>query len=113
MLVSAHAFQYHKTQGELKYYTGQTTLIGTYSRNLDPEYVDYDVCFFPDKKSASLIPRPKSDTRNAWFCFTNFEIAKKTFKLPNSIKKGYCTYEGKATVTIKNYRLLIAEAEGA
>ena len=114
-LVDAHAFQYQKTQGELKYYTGQTTLTGTYSRNLDPEYVDYmgdDVCFYPDKKSSSLIPRPKGDTRIAWFCFSNFETAKKTFKLPNSIKKGYCTYEGKATVTIKNYRLLIAETEG-
>ena len=115
MLVSAHAFQYHKTQGELKYYTGQTTLTGTYSRNLDPEYVDYmgdDVCFYPDKKSASLIPRPKSDTRNAWFCFSNFEIAKKTFKLPNSIKKGYCSYEGKATISIKNYDLFFIESEG-
>jgi hypothetical protein len=71
-----------------------------------------DVCFYPDKKSSSLIPRPKGDTRIAWFCFSNFETAKKTFKLPNSIKKGYCTYEGKATVTIKNYRLLIAETEG-
>ncbi|MFW1858628.1 hypothetical protein [Acinetobacter defluvii] len=115
ILTSAQGFQYQKTKSEFKYYTGQATLTGTYSRNLDPEYVDYigdAICFYPDKKSAPLIPRPKGDERMAWFCFSNFENAKKTFKLPNTIKKGYCTYEGKATVTIKDYELFFIISEG-
>lgn len=42
---------------------------------------------YPDKKSASLIPRPKSDTRNAWFCFSNFEIAKKPLNCQTALRK--------------------------
>lgn len=115
MLAQAQPFKYQKTDGDFKHYQGQATLTGTYSRELDPEYVDYlgdHICFTPDKKSASLIPRPKGDERIVYFCFSNFEQAKKTFKLPNSIKKGYCSYEGKATITIKNYELFFIESEG-
>ena len=115
MLAQAQPFKYQKTDGEFKKYTGQVTLSGTYFRELDPEYVDYlgdHICFTADKKSAPLIPRPKGDERNAYFCFSNFEQAKKTFKLPDSIKKGYCTYEGKATITIKNYDLFFILSEG-
>ncbi|WP_174493918.1 hypothetical protein [Acinetobacter sp. Marseille-Q1623] len=115
MLAQAQPFKYQKTNGDFKHYQGQATLTGTYSRELDPEYVDYlgdHICFTPDKKSASLIPRPKGDERIVYFCFSNFEQAKKTFKLPNSIQKGYCSYEGKATITIKNYELFFIESEG-
>lgn len=115
MLAQAQPFKYQKTVSDFKHYQGQVTLTGTYFRELDPEYVDYlgdNICFTPDKKSASLIPRPKGDERSAYFCFHNFEQARKTFKLPDSIKKGYCTYEGKATITIKNYDLFFIESEG-
>lgn len=114
-LGQAQPFQYQKTQSEYKYYTGQTTLTGTYSRIMEPEYVDYlgdSICFEPDKKSASQIPRPKGDDRNAYFCFKNFEQARKTFKLPNNINKGYCSYEGKATINIKGYQLFYIASEG-
>lgn len=115
MLAQAQPFKYQKTDSDFKHYQGQVTLTGTYFRELDPEYVDYlgdNICFTPDKKSASLIPRPKGDERSAYFCFHNFEQARKTFKLPDSIKKGYCTYQGKATIMIKNYDLFFIESEG-
>lgn len=115
ILAQAQPFQYQKTSGDFKHYSGQVTLTGTYSRNLDPEYIDYmgdAICFKPDSAYTKLIPRPKGDTRTAWFCFSNFDKAKATFKLSNQIKKGYCTYEGKATITIKNYDLFFIESEG-
>lgn len=115
ILTQAQNFKYQNTAGDFKNYRGQVTLTGTYSRNLDPEYVDYlgdDICFQPDQAYTNLIPRPKGDTRTAWFCFSNFDQAKATFKLPDHIKKGYCTYEGKATITIKNYQLFFIESEG-
>ncbi len=115
MVAQAQPFKYQKTVMDFKHYNGQATLTGTYSRVLDPEDVDYlgdGICFTPDAKSALLIPRPKGDQRSVYFCFSNFEQAKKTFKLPDTIKKGYCSYEGKATISIKNYKLYFIESEG-
>ena len=115
VLVQAESFKYQKTQNDYKHYTGQATLTGTYSRVLEPEYIDYlgdSICFEPDRKSAALIPRPKGDERSVYFCFKNFEQARKTFKLPNSIQKGYCSYEGKATISIKGYQLFYIASEG-
>lgn len=115
IFAQAQDFKYQKTQQGYKHYTGQTTLTGTYSRNLDPEYLDYSgdaICFFPDQKSTKLIPNVDLNARDAWFCFSNFDAAKKTFKLPDQIKKGYCTYEGKATIQIQNYHSYIEESEG-
>ena len=116
MVAQAQPFKYQKTVMDFKHYNGQATLTGTYSRVLDPEYVDYlgdGICFTPDAKSALLIPRPKGDQRIVYFCFSNFEQAKKTFKLPDTIKKDYCKYEGKATITIKDYNLFVVETEGS
>ncbi len=67
----------------------------------------------PNKTSSALIPRPKGDERTAWFCFSNFEQAKKIFQLPDTIKKHYCKYEGKATITINDYNLFVEETEGS
>ena len=115
MLVQAQPFKYQKDISNFKQYKGDVTLTGTYSRTLDPEYLEYmgdAICFETDKKSSVHIPRPKGDERTAWFCFSNFEQAKKTFKLPDTIKKDYCSYEGKATITIKDYKLFVEETEG-
>ena len=115
VLAQAQPFKYQKDSPGFKHYKGDVTLTGTYSRTLDPEYLEYmgdGICFEPDQKSSVLVPRPKGDERTAWFCFSNFDQAKKTFKLPDSIKKGYCSYEGKATITIKDYNLFIEETEG-
>ena len=116
ILAQAQTFKYQKDISGFKHYKGKVTLTGTYSRNLDPEYLEYmgdGICFEPDQKSSAHIPRPKGDERIAWFCFSNFEQAKKTFKLPDSIKKDYCKYEGKATITIKDYNLFVVETEGS
>ena len=115
ILAQAQTFKYQKDISGFKHYKGKVTLTGTYSRNLDPEYLEYmgdGICFEKKKKSSAHIPRPKGDERSVYFCFSNFEQAKKTFKLPNSIKKGYCSYEGKATISIKNYDLFFIESEG-
>ena len=116
MLAQAQTFKFQKDISGFKHYKGEVTLTGTYSRNLDPEYLEYmgdGICFEPDQKSSAHIPRPKGDERIAWFCFSNFEQAKKTFKLPDTIKKDYCKYEGKATITIKDYNLFVVETEGS
>lgn len=115
ILAQAQTFKYQKDSSGFKRYKGEVTLTGTYSRTLDPAYLEYmgdGVCFEPNKTSSALIPRPKDDERPAWFCFSNFEQAKKTFKLPDTIKKGYCKYEGKATIIIKDYNLFLEETEG-
>mgnify|MGYP003593633932 FL=1 len=116
ILAQAQTFKYQKDISGFKHYKGKVTLTGTYSRNLDPEYLEYmgdGICFEPDQKSSAHIPRPKGDERIAWFCFSNFEQAKKTFKLPDTIKKDYCKYEDKATITIKDYNLFVVETEGS
>ena len=116
ILAQAQTFKYQKDISGFKHYKGEVTLTGTYSRNLDPEYLEYmgdGICFESDQKSSAHIPRPKGDERIAWFCFSNFEQAKKTFKLPDTIKKDYCKYEGKATITIKDYNLFVVETEGS
>lgn len=115
ILAQAQPFKYQKDISNFKQYKGDVTLTGTYSRILEPEYLEYmgdAICFEPDQKSSVHIPRPKGDERTAWFCFSNFEQAKKTFKLPDTIKKGYCSYEGKAAVSIKDYKLFVEETEG-
>lgn len=115
MLAQAQPFKYQKDISNFKQYKGDVTLTGTYSRILEPEYLEYmgdAICFEPDQKSSVHIPRPKGDERTEWFCFSNFEQAKKTFKLPDTIKKDYCSYEGKATITIKDYKLFVEETEG-
>lgn len=111
----AEVLKYQKDISGFQIYKGNVTLTGTYSRTLDPEYLEYmgdGICFEPNKTSSALVPRPKGDERTAWFCFSNFEQAKKIFKLPDSIKKGFCKYEGKATITIKDYKLFVEETEG-
>ena len=116
VLAQAQPFKYQKDISGFKHYKGEVTLTGTYSRTLEPEYLDYmgdAICFEPDKKSSALVPRPTGDERTAWFCFSNFEQAKKTFKLPDSIKKDFCKYEGKATINIKDYNLFVEETEGS
>lgn len=111
----AEVLKYQKDISGFQIYKGNVTLTGTYSRTLDPEYLEYmgdGICFEPNKTSSALVPRPKGDERTAWFCFSNFEQAKKIFKLPDSIKKGFSKYEGKATITIKDYKLFVEETEG-
>ena len=104
MLVQAQTFKYQKDISGFKHYKGSVTLTGIYSRTLDPEYLDYmgdAICFEPDKKSSALVPRPKGDERTAWFCFSNFEQAKKTFKLPEPLKKTIASMKVRQPLRLK------------
>ncbi|HQZ58786.1 MAG TPA: hypothetical protein PLQ39_03690 [Acinetobacter sp.] len=115
MLAQAQTFKYQKDDYGFKHYKGQATLTGTYSRILDPQYLEYmgdTICFEPNKASSRLIPRQKGDTSEVRFCFSNFDKAEKVFQLPNTIKKNYCQYEGQATIYIKDYKLFTEETEG-
>lgn len=90
ILAQAQTFKYQKDISGFKHYKGSVTLTGTYSLTLDPEYLDYmgdAICFEPNKTSSALIPRPKGDERTAWFCFSNFEQAKKYFNYQILSKK--------------------------
>ncbi len=102
----------YKTDDEFKYYKGQVTLTGTYTRSYKPndEFDDSDnICFTPDTTTAKLIPRPNGDTRKPYFCFSNFETARKQLNLNAQLPRGYCSQKGKATVTIQGYDLFYAE----
>ena len=64
ILAQAQSFKYQKDVSGFKHYKGNVTLTGTYSRTLDPEYLEYmgdAICFEPDQKSSALVPRPKGD----------------------------------------------------
>jgi hypothetical protein len=41
MLAQAQTFKYQKDISGFKHYKGNVTLTGTYSRTLDPEYLEY------------------------------------------------------------------------
>jgi len=103
----------YKTDDEFKYYKGQVTLTGSYSRNYNPndEFDDSDsICFTPDATTAKLIPRPNGDQRKPYFCFSNFETARKLLNLNKQLLSGYCSQSGKAIVTIQGYDLFYAQA---
>jgi hypothetical protein len=48
VFAQAQSFKYKNTESGFKNYQGLATLTGKFSRNLDPEYLDYmgdDICF--------------------------------------------------------------------
>lgn len=109
VLAQAQSFKYQKTESGFKNYQGQATLTGTFSRNLDPEYLDYmgdDICFEPNQASSVLIPRPKGDERTVWFCFSNFDTAKKPLNYLTISKKGIASIKVKQPFKLKTTNYL-------
>ena len=95
-------------------YTGQITVSGEYSRDFDDEVQGDVVCFVAKGSSAKLIPRKKGDERTPWFCFRNQKAAAQTFKISKRpSNKGYCGYQGTATVTVKQYSVYTEISEGS
>ena len=95
-------------------YTGQITVSGKYSRDFDDEVQGDVVCFVAKGSSAKLIPRKKGDERTPWFCFRNQKTAAQTFKISKRpSNKGYCGYQGTATVTVKQYSVYTEISEGS
>lgn len=83
--------------------TGNKQLSGKY------EYYDKDyaftgglVCFYPDNRDN--LPRVKTDEREAWFCFSNQDEARKEF--------GPIGSSGQATIEISDYYYVVAGTEG-
>ena len=82
-------------------YSGRATITGNYEKN----YEDYKVmginnpvCFNLSDQDLKNIPTPIT----ANFCFSNSKQAQNLLHLPKTAKKG-CFYQGRATITIKNF----------
>jgi len=89
-------------------------LSGRFEHRTDPaslEMLGGLVCFYPSPESAKLLPRPPSDTRLAWFCFTNTENARKRLGIPGKAAKGGCGYAGQATVRVVKYTPYLGEGD--
>ncbi|MFN4341194.1 MAG: hypothetical protein ACK4FE_04060 [Azonexus sp.] len=102
------------TKGDLVYYSGRVTLSGTIERRTDDdstEMIGDQVCMFPEKGSAKVIPRGADDSRDPWFCFSNRIAAMKQLQVPNQKPKGACGYRLKATVQVTDYVVNLAESE--
>lgn len=103
-----------KSDDRFVYYNGTITLSGKYQLQKEG-ILSNKLCFYPDNKTGHLIPRDPNlygegngDNRNPWFCFNDQEVVKKQFNINNdSILKDKETkcIQGKATVTISNYKV--------
>ena len=90
------------------------TLTGRFEHRTDPtslEMLGGLVCFYPSLESAKSLPRPQTDTRLAWFCFTNKTKSKKLLGIPKEGKKGGCGYTGQATVQVRKYTPYLGEGD--
>lgn len=91
---------------------GELTLEGTFERRTDAyskRVLGDAVCFVPDEKHASALPRPAGDERRAWFCFTNRAQAMKAFAIAPA-RQG-CGLRGNATVTVSGYAVSRGDGE--
>ncbi|WP_200228214.1 hypothetical protein [Rubrivivax gelatinosus] len=70
------------------------------------------VCFYPEGRSASLVPRDKADQRLVWFCFRNTADAKQMLQVPASPSTGACGIRGRAQVEVADYWVYRGEGDG-
>lgn len=84
-------------------FEGEVTISGVFKHNLNDEFMDHEISFMVDDKSAELLPKLAHDQRIVWFMFMNHDEAEKAFGSPGT--------EGEATVTIKNYSINYAHTE--
>lgn len=70
------------------------------------------VCFYPSPSSSWVLPRPKSDKRLSWFCFTNIISSKKLLGIRVPPGKAACGVTGKASIQISNYAPYLGEGDG-
>lgn len=81
--------------GEYTFYTDEMSL----------EMIGQNICMFPDAQSGKQIPRSKGDERDLWFCFSDFQQARKALDVPAAPPKQGCGYSGKLTVEVADYRI--------
>ena len=79
-------------------FSGKLELSGKYISYSDQPLLGRSVIFYPDNKSANLIPRLNQDTiQEVWFLIENYEEAIEILSEPDS--------EGNATIIIDNYTI--------
>ena len=110
--VLAESFTKARDDGIYTYYSGQVTVTGRFHQELESEFID-DLCFTADETSGKAIPREPGDERLPGFCFSNQRHAMAALGVPHRRKKGFCGFDGKATIVISNYRLDVRETETA
>lgn len=101
-LTFADQLRKERTEGKRVYYAGAIVVSGRFSQELENEF-NPGLCFYPQGKSAKLIPRQRGDERIPWFCFSNQPRAFLLLKVPKKLKRGVCEIEGNATIVVSNY----------
>jgi hypothetical protein len=89
-------------------------LTGRYEYRTDAESLEMLsglVCFYPNKDSGKLLPRPPTDKRLSWFCFTNIKQSKRLLGIPLSTSIN-CGLTGTATVHVNGYEAYLGESDG-
>ena len=89
------------------------TLTGRFEHLANAENIEMlgdNVCFYPNATSAKLLPRPKTDQRLAWFCFSNTAQAKKMFHIPTKRTTSQCRATGTATVDVRQYQVYLEQS---
>jgi hypothetical protein len=66
-----------------------------------PEGGDLDLCFFPDRRSAALLPRMRHDTRRVWLCFAN----------PVRAREELGFEDGQAVLLLDDYRTVAERSD--
>lgn len=66
-------------------FTGEATVSGTVTAYDDHEQLGDAVCMTADPASERSLPRMLQDTRYAWFCFTNSDVASAEVFSPGSV----------------------------
>lgn len=98
-------FKFQANQDSHAYYDGLVKVSGELEITKD-EYGTW-ACMHVDQTTAYKIPRPKSDQRVAWFCFSNPKTLIQQLALP--LNQSVCGYTGKTTLWIEDYERNLAQ----
>jgi hypothetical protein len=80
-------------------FTGEIEMSGRVAPH--PEGSGLELCFFPDRESASRLPRMLHDERTVWLCFANHVQAREALGFE----------EGRATLVLDDYRTVAERGE--
>jgi len=90
-------------------FEGEVTISGTYTYYGNDGILSDVVGFQPDASSLEKFPQASGDSRAVWFLFSNQSAARKVFgPATDEVTKGY---DGEATLTIKNYAIILSGSE--
>ena len=89
--------------GEQFLFSGEKTLTGRFEILENDEYYGEDIFFYLDDKLTGVLPREKSDVRDIWFRFSNYDEALELLKPFGT--------SGEVTIKIDQYRIDLLESE--